>query len=166
MLAAVKHGRAPILTAIGACRLRQLIAADVHPACRGAGSRRPQCRHARRHAQGPGGAAKLEPDGGPGVGAGSGNGRDPDARLHRALCLSTGIRTDEARALPWEHVDVGDPDADPLLPASEPCGGQSDPTHGDAKPEKCRRTLALPGMAVGARRAQKQRQADDRRAAS
>ena len=34
-------------------------------------------------------------------------------RMHAyiALCLATGIRTEEARALRWEHVDFGDPAA-------------------------------------------------------
>ena len=32
-------------------------------------------------------------------------------RMHAyiALCLATGIRTEEARALRWQHVDFGDP---------------------------------------------------------
>ena len=36
-------------------------------------------------------------------------------RMHAyiALCLATGIRTEEARALRWEHVDFGDPVTDP-----------------------------------------------------
>ena len=35
-----------------------------------------------------------------------------------ALCLATGIRTEEARALRWEHVSFGNPDATPPIPAS------------------------------------------------
>ena len=47
------------------------------------------------------------------------------------LCLATGIRTEEARALRWEHITFGYPDADPPVPASaavwrsaklQPCG--------------------------------------------
>src|ERR1022692_924764 len=43
-----------------------------------------------------------------------------DTRMHAyiALCLATGIRTEEARALRWENVDFGDPGADPPVPAS------------------------------------------------
>ena len=33
---------------------------------------------------------------------------EPDLRL---LSLCTGVRTEEARALRWEHVDFGDPDS-------------------------------------------------------
>ena len=42
-----------------------------------------------------------------------------DSRLHAyiALCLSTGIRTEEARELRWDHLDLdGNPDADPPHP--------------------------------------------------
>ena len=42
-----------------------------------------------------------------------------DTRLEAYLTLSlmTGIRTEEARALTWEHVDLdGDPAADPPVP--------------------------------------------------
>jgi hypothetical protein len=39
-------------------------------------------------------------------------------RAYVALCLATGIRTEEARALRWEHVDLGDPDGSPPVPAS------------------------------------------------
>jgi integrase len=41
------------------------------------------------------------------------------SRLHAyiVLCLPTGCRTEEARALRWDHVDLdGDPDADPPVP--------------------------------------------------
>ena len=41
-------------------------------------------------------------------------------RMHAyiSLCLATGIRTEEARELRWEHVDFGDPAAQPPVPAS------------------------------------------------
>ena len=41
-------------------------------------------------------------------------------RMHAytALCLATGIRTEEARVLRWEHVDFGNPDGEPPVPAS------------------------------------------------
>jgi hypothetical protein len=41
-------------------------------------------------------------------------------RMHAyiTLCLATGIRTEEARALRWGHVDFGNPVANPPAPAS------------------------------------------------
>ncbi len=87
-------------------------------------------------------------------------------RMHAyvALCLATGIRTEEARALRWEHVDFCAPDGDP--PASARAAAwRSARAHGDTKTEKSRRTLGLPEMAVDALRAHKDRQAGDRLAA-
>jgi hypothetical protein len=74
-------------------------------------------------------------------------------RMHAyiALCLATGIRTEEARALRWEHIDFGDPVANPPTPASAAVW-RSVRAHGDTKTEKSRRTLALPEMAVNALR--------------
>jgi integrase len=87
-------------------------------------------------------------------------------RMHAyiALCLATGIRTEEARALRWEHVDFGDPVASPPAPASMAVW-RSVRSHGDTKTEKSRRTLALPEMAVTALRAHRTRQAGDQAAA-
>jgi len=87
-------------------------------------------------------------------------------RMHAyiALCLATGIRTEEARALRWEHVDFGDAIADPPAPASIAVW-RSVRSHGDTKTEKSRRTLALPEMAVTALRDHRTRQAGDRTAA-
>src|SRR4029077_14735543 len=84
-------------------------------------------------------------------------------RMHAyiSLCLTTGIRTEEARALRWEHVDFGDPVASPPAPASAAVW-RSVRSHGDTKTEKSRRTLALPEMAVDALRAHKERQAGER----
>src|SRR6266568_4736955 len=81
-------------------------------------------------------------------------------RMHAyiALCLATGIRTEEARALRWEHVDFGDPVANPVVSASAAVW-RSVRSHGDTKTEKSRRTLGLPQMAVDALRAHKDRQA-------
>jgi len=89
-----------------------------------------------------------------------------DTRLHAyiALCLATGIRTEEARALRWEHIDFGDPDAEPPVPASAAVW-RSVRSHGDTKTEKSRRTLALPQMAVDALRVHKERQAEERQTA-
>lgn len=71
-----------------------------------------------------------------------------------ALCLATGIRTEEARALSWEHVDFGDPAASVAV-------WRSLRSHGDTKTETSRRMLALPEMAVTALRAHRERQAGD-----
>lgn len=81
-----------------------------------------------------------------------------------ALCLATGIRTEEARALRWEHVEFGDPDTRPPVSASAAVW-RSVRAHGDTKTEKSRRTLGLPVMAVDALRAHKKRQAGERLAA-
>ena len=86
---------------------------------------------------------------------------DARMRAYIALCLSTGIRTEEARALRWENVNFGDPDADPPIPASAAVW-RSVRSHGDTKTEKSRRTLGLPQMAVDALRAHKKRQAEER----
>ena len=87
-------------------------------------------------------------------------------RMHAyiTLCLATGIRTEEARALRWEHIDFGDPDGHPPVPASAAVW-RSVRAHGDTKTEKSRRTLGLPEMAVDALRTHKKRQAGERLAA-
>lgn len=55
------------------------------------------------------------------------------------LCLMTGIRTEEARALRWQHVD---------LDAGSIAVWRSVRLGGDTKTEKSRRTLGLPDAAV------------------
>jgi hypothetical protein len=72
-------------------------------------------------------------------------------RMHAyiSLCLATGIRTEEARALRWEHVEFGNPTAKPPVPASTAVW-RSVRSHGDTKTDKSRRTLGLPD---GSRRA-------------
>ena len=87
-------------------------------------------------------------------------------RMHAyiSLCLATGIRTEEARALRWEHVVFGDPAAQPSVPASAAVW-RSVRSHGDTKTEKSRRTLGLPQMAVDALQAHKERQVAERLAA-
>ena len=84
-------------------------------------------------------------------------------RMHAyiSLCLATGIRTEEARELRWDHVDFGDPSAQPPAPASAAVW-RSVRADGDTKTEKSRRTLGLPQMAVDALRAHKKRQAEER----
>jgi integrase len=86
-------------------------------------------------------------------------------RMHAyiALCLATGIRTEEARALRWEHVDFGNPVANPPAPASAAVW-RSVRSHGDTKTEKSRRTLALPEMAVSALWAHRELQVNERAA--
>ena len=66
------------------------------------------------------------------------------------LSLTTGIRTEEARALRWDHVDLdGDPDARTPVPPSIAVW-RSVRLHGDTKTEKSRRTLALPQITPSA----------------
>ena len=75
------------------------------------------------------------------------------------LSLTTGIRTEEARALRWDHVDLdGDPDARTPVPPSIAVW-RSVRLHGDTKTEKSRRTLALPQSAVAALREHRKWQA-------
>ena len=81
------------------------------------------------------------------------------------LSLTTGIRTEEARALRWDHVDLdGDPDVMPPIPPHIAVW-RSVRVHGDTKTEKSRRTLALPQSAVTALREHRKRQAEARLAA-
>ena len=86
------------------------------------------------------------------------------SRLHAyiVLCLMTGCRTEEARALRWDHVDLdGNPDANPPVPPHVAVW-RSVRAHGDVKTEKSRRTLQLPQSAVAALKAHKARQAEER----
>jgi integrase len=69
------------------------------------------------------------------------------------LCLMTGIRTEEARALRWENVD---------LDAGSIAVWRSVRLGGDTKTEKSRRTLGLPEAAVKALREHRKLQAEDR----
>jgi integrase len=87
-------------------------------------------------------------------------------RMHAyiSLCLATGIRTEEARELRWDHVDFGDPSARPPVPASAAVW-RSVRADGDTKTEKSRRTLGLPEMAVDALRSHKKRQEQEMLAA-
>jgi len=59
-----------------------------------------------------------------------------------------GVRTEEARALRWDHVDLeGDPDVDPPVPPHVDVW-RSVRAHGDTKTKKSRRSLGMPRMAV------------------
>jgi len=77
------------------------------------------------------------------------------SRLHAfiVLCLLTGVRSEEARTLTWEHVD---------LEAGTISVWRSVRAHGDTKRNGSRRTLKLPEIAVEALRGQRQRQARER----
>jgi integrase len=180
---------APILTAIGAQRLRKLTAGEVHDALTtmaqsyssaavvmGHNALTRTIRHAEaRDLVGRNVATLAEtPKGQAGRPSKSLTLEQALAlltategtRMHAyiSLCLSTGIRTEEARALRWEHVDFGDPSAKPPVPASAAVW-RSVRSHGDTKTEKSRRTLGLPEMAVDALQAHKKRQAEERIAA-
>jgi integrase len=180
---------APILTAIGARRLRELTAADVHQAliamaaqystaavAMGHNALTRVIRHAEaRDLVGRNVATLVDtPKGQAGRPSKSltleqasallAAATEPRMHAYIALCLATGIRTEEARALRWEHITFGDPNADPPAPASAAVW-RSVRSHGDTKTEKSRRTLALPQMAADALRAHKKRVAADRHAA-
>jgi integrase len=177
---------APILTAIGARRLRELTANDVHQALTTMAARYSTAAVAMghnaltrviRHAEARDLVARNvatlvdTPKGQAGRPSKSLTldqasalltaATDARMRAYIALCLGTGIRTEEARALRWEHINLGDPCADPPVPASAAVW-RSVRAHGDTKTEKSRRTLALPQLAADALRTHKQQQAADR----
>jgi integrase len=87
---------------------------------------------------------------------------DPRMHAYIALCLATGIRTEEARALRWDHISFGEMHSEPAVPANAAVW-RSVRAHGDTKTEKSRRTLALPQIASDALRTLKEQQAADRR---
>jgi integrase len=72
------------------------------------------------------------------------------------LCLMTGIRTEEARALRWDHVD---------LDAASIAVWRSVRLGGDTKTSRSRRTLGLPQAVVAALREHRVRQDEERVAA-
>ena len=81
------------------------------------------------------------------------------------LSLSVGIRTEEARELHWDHVDLdGDLGAARPMPPSVAVW-HSARQRGDTKTAKSRRTLALPQAALQALKEHRKRQAEDRLAA-
>jgi integrase len=64
------------------------------------------------------------------------------------VALLTGARTEELRALTWDHVDLkGDPEANPPVPPHIAVW-RSVRASGDTKTRKSRRTLALPARCV------------------
>ena len=93
--------------------------------------------------------------------------RRPAELMHAYITLSLlcGLRTEEARALHWAHVDLdGDPAARPPVPPHVAVW-RSVRVHGDTKTERSRRTLGLPAAAVQALRAWSGSQAGERLAA-
>ena len=93
--------------------------------------------------------------------------RRPAALMHAYIVLSLlcGLRTEEARALRWAHVDPdGDPAARPPAPPHVAVW-RSVRTHGETKTERSRRTLGLPAAAVQALRAWSGSQAGEQLAA-
>jgi integrase len=79
-----------------------------------------------------------------------------------ALSLMTGVRTEEARALTWEHVDLdGDPVAYPPMPPHVAVW-RSVRSHGGTKTERSKRTLALPDFVADALREHRIRQSAER----
>jgi integrase len=93
--------------------------------------------------------------------------RRPAELMHAYIVLSLlcGLRTEEARALRWVHVDLdGDPAASPPVPPHVAVW-RSVRAHGETKTERSRRTLALPAAAVQALRAWTGSQAGERLAA-
>jgi len=71
-------------------------------------------------------------------------------RAYIILSLLTGARTEELRALTWDHVDlIGQPEAEPLIPPYIAVWRSVRPG-GDTKTKKSRRTLALPKRCIDA----------------
>ena len=90
--------------------------------------------------------------------------RRPAALMHAYITLSllTGLRTEEARALRWAHVDLdGDPAAAPPVPPHVAVW-RSVRAHGETKTERSRRTLALPAAAIQALRTLQETLAEER----
>jgi integrase len=78
------------------------------------------------------------------------------------VSLLTGARTEEMRALTWDHVDLdGRSDVKPPVPPSIEVW-RSVRVGGDTKTKKSRRTLALPLRCVRALMSQQKRQVEDR----
>jgi len=85
------------------------------------------------------------------------------SRLHAYIVVSllTGARTEELRALTWDHVDLGGtPDTEPPVP-SHVAVWRSVRTGDDTKTRKSRRTLALPKRCVDALGELRHRQDDE-----
>jgi integrase len=91
--------------------------------------------------------------------------RESRLNAYVVLSLTVGIRTEEARELRWDHVDLdGGPGAARAIPPSVAVW-HSVRQGGDTKTAKSRRTLALPQTAIEALREHRKRQAEERLAA-
>src|SRR6266516_1767203 len=78
------------------------------------------------------------------------------------LSLLVGVRTEEARALRWDHVNLdGDPHADPPVPPHVALW-RSVRERGQTKTKRSRRTLGLPQMAGEALRVLRESQSHER----
>jgi integrase len=78
------------------------------------------------------------------------------------LSLLVGVRTEEARALRWDHVELdGDPGAKPPVPPHVAVW-RSVRVHGETKTQRSRRSLGLPQMAMEALHALSESQAHER----
>jgi integrase len=74
--------------------------------------------------------------------------RDTPLYAYVVMSLLTGARTEELRALTWDHVDLlGRPDLDPPIPPHVAVW-RSVRVGGDTKTRLSRRTLALPALCV------------------
>ncbi len=79
-----------------------------------------------------------------------------------SLSLLVGVRTEEARELRWDHLNlVGNPETTPPVPPSVSVW-RSVRAHGDTKTKKSRRTLALPQLVVSALEKQRRSQDEDK----
>jgi integrase len=90
--------------------------------------------------------------------------RRPAALMYAYIVLSllVGVRTEEARALRWDHVDLeGAAATSPPIPPHVAVW-RSVRVHGETKTERSRRTLGLPQMAVEALRTLLESQAHER----
>jgi integrase len=84
--------------------------------------------------------------------------RDTPMEAYITVSLLTGARTEELRALTWDHIDVnGDPAAEKRVPPTIQLG-RSVREGGDTKTRRSRRTLTLPQRAVDALRRHKEQQ--------
>jgi integrase len=91
--------------------------------------------------------------------------RESRLNAYVVLSLTVGVRTEEARELRWDHVDLdGDTDGVRPVPPSVAVW-RSVRQGGDTKTAKSRRTLKLPQTAIQTLGEPRRRQAEDRLAA-
>ena len=91
--------------------------------------------------------------------------RDSRLNAYVVLSLTVGIRTEEARELRWDHVDLDGALGGARSVPPSVAVWRSVRQGGDTKTAKSRRTLALPQTAIQALRDHRRRQAEDRLAA-